>query len=196
MSEISKPEDFIMVYDDILSLEECHKIIEYFEYQQKNNRTHGRSPGESLRREDNSYCLGSYECTYSEETIDPVISSFHKNFWEIAYKDYSQKYAALDDIQRHKIFSFKLQKTVPGSGYHIWHSECCNRESSVRVGVYVLYLNDVHEGGETEFLYQKTRVSAKAGRLVIFPSAWTHLHRGNPPISNTKYIMTGWLEFC
>jgi len=25
--------------------------------------------------------------------------------------------------------------------------------------------------------------------------AFTHTHRGNPPLSNTKYIMTGWLEY-
>ena len=31
--------------------------------------------------------------------------------------------------------------------------------------------------------------------LCLFPSDWTHLHRGNPPISNDKYIMTGWYNY-
>jgi len=58
-----------------------------------------------------------------------------------------------------------------------------------------LYLNDVEEGGETEFLYVKRRVSAKKGRFVLWPAGFTHTHRGNPPLSGEKYIMTGWVEF-
>ena len=59
----------------------------------------------------------------------------------------------------------------------------------------MLYLNDVKEGGETEFLYQHKRYQPKEGTLLIFPAGFTHTHRGNPPISNDKYIVTGWLEF-
>jgi hypothetical protein len=59
----------------------------------------------------------------------------------------------------------------------------------------MIYLNDVEEGGETEFLYQKRRVQAKQGRLVMWPAAYTHTHRGNPPLSGDKYALTGWLEF-
>jgi hypothetical protein len=53
----------------------------------------------------------------------------------------------------------------------------------------------VEEGGETEFLYLSQRVKPKTGRLVIFPSGYVHTHRGNPPLSGEKYIMTGWIEF-
>ena len=58
----------------------------------------------------------------------------------------------------------------------------------------MLYLNDIDEGGETEFLYQHKRVPPKAGTIVIWPTGFSHTHRGNPPLSNTKYIVTGWLN--
>jgi len=54
------------------------------------------------------------------------------------------------------------------------------------------YLNDNFEGGETEFLYLNKRVSAKQGRIIIFPAGFTHVHRGNPPIGGEKYIVTSW----
>ena len=57
-----------------------------------------------------------------------------------------------------------------------------------------LYLNDV-KGGETEFLNQSLRVEAVKNRFVMFPATYTHIHRGNPPLSGTKYIITGWVEF-
>ena len=61
--------------------------------------------------------------------------------------------------------------------------------------VWTVYLNDIDKGGETEFLYQSERIKAKKGRVVFFPANWTHIHRGNPPLSETKYIATGWYNF-
>jgi len=60
---------------------------------------------------------------------------------------------------------------------------------------WMVYLNDVEEGGETEFLYQHKRLKPEQGTLVIWPASFTHTHRGNPPLSNDKYIVTGWTEF-
>lgn len=88
-----------------------------------------------------------------------------------------------------------MQKSVPltGDGYHRWHSERFGMASSERVLAWTIYLNTVSEGGETEFMYQGKRIDAKAGRIVIWPAGWTHVHRGNPPLSNEKYILTGWI---
>jgi len=55
-----------------------------------------------------------------------------------------------------------------------------------------MYLNEIEEGGETEFLYLNKRVKSKAGRVIIFPAGFTHTHRGNPPINQTKYILSSW----
>jgi len=60
---------------------------------------------------------------------------------------------------------------------------------------FILYLNDVADGGETEFLYYPRRIKPKTGKLVLFPGGYTHTHRGNPPLLGTKYILTGWVEF-
>ena len=58
---------------------------------------------------------------------------------------------------------------------------------------WMVYLNDVNEGGETEWLYQQLKIKPKRGTVVIWPTGFTHLHRGNPPMSN-KYIVTGWFS--
>ena len=63
------------------------------------------------------------------------------------------------------------------------------------IKTYILYLNDVEEGGETELLYQSMRFKPEAGTLLLFPAGFTHTHRGNPPLSGEKYIMTGWVEY-
>ena len=60
---------------------------------------------------------------------------------------------------------------------------------------YILYLNTVKEGGETEFLYQHLRVKPEAGTFLLFPADYMYTHRGNPPLTEEKYIVTGWIEF-
>jgi hypothetical protein len=88
----------------------------------------------------------------------------------------------------------KIQKTKPGQGYHVWHTEATTRENCNRLFAFMLYLNDVDEGGETEFLYLKKRFTPQKNRLLIWPAGFTHTHRGNQPLSGEKYVITGWIE--
>lgn len=91
--------------------------------------------------------------------------------------------------------TFKWQLTKAGSGgYSVWHIEQSPGYQANRLLVWSIYLNDVENGGETEFLYQQRKIKPKTGTLVIWPAGVTHPHRGNPPYSNDKFILTGWFE--
>ncbi len=66
----------------------------------------------------------------------------------------------------------------------------------------LIYLNDVEEGGETEFpqlqkpgTYIKLSVQPKAGTMVIFPPMWPWLHAGRKPISGRKYFAHSYLHY-
>jgi hypothetical protein len=96
--------------------------------------------------------------------------------------------------------TFNVQKYLKNSGgYPHWHSEIYPKDEACeqlhRVLAFQFYLNDVTEGGETEFYYQKRKVESKEGRLVIFPAGFTHTHRGNVSKSGDKYIITSWVMF-
>ncbi|WP_252728259.1 2OG-Fe(II) oxygenase [Alteromonas sp. C1M14] len=89
--------------------------------------------------------------------------------------------------------------TAEKGGYPYWHSEVYpqlpHNEALHRVLLFMFYLNDVEEGGETEFYYQQQCIQPKVGRMVIAPAGFTHTHRGNVPVSNDKYILTSWMLF-
>ena len=96
--------------------------------------------------------------------------------------------------------SINIQKYQQNKGgYPHWHSEQFpqngHNEALHRVVLYMFYLNDVEEGGETEFYYQQRKISPKKGTMVIAPAGFTHSHRGNRPVSGDKYIATSWLMF-
>ena len=91
---------------------------------------------------------------------------------------------------------FNLQYYKPGGGYHLWH---CERQSSSRASTYrhivwMTYHNDVPDCG-TECFNQDLYVPAKKCRTVIWPSDWTHHHRGRKSETSEKIIATGWFHF-
>jgi len=64
-----------------------------------------------------------------------------------------------------------------------------------RYMVFLWYLNDVAEGGETRFTDLNIDVQARCGRLLVFPPYWMYQHAGMPPKSNDKYILSTYLLF-
>ena len=90
--------------------------------------------------------------------------------------------------------TMQLQKYEKNVGKYLYHHDgICNfTERKIRKLTFIWYLNDVEEGGETEF-WSCYRIKPEAGKLVLFPADWTFPHTGKVPISNDKYIITGWL---
>ena len=61
--------------------------------------------------------------------------------------------------------------------------------------VFMTYLNDISDEGETEWKHQGLKVKPEKGLTVIWPADWTYTHKGIPSHSETKYIATGWYNF-
>ena len=68
-------------------------------------------------------------------------------------------------------------------------------DKSRRYMVFLWYLNDVQEGGETEFCDLGIKVQARTGRLLMFPPFWMFQHAGLAPVSNDKYIVSTYMLF-
>jgi hypothetical protein len=181
-------DDFISVYDDVLSLDECNSFIEYI------NQIEGKSLLFKDQEGERSHKINQKAINFSQHYNLTAWTWIGDKFFPIikdCVDDYLNTYSIL---LRGKflIYDVKAKKIPPGGGFHDWHYENTDSLSSSRAFVVQLYLNTIEEGGETEFLYLNKRVSSKAGRLIIFPSGFTHTHRGNPPIQQTKYILTSW----
>ena len=92
----------------------------------------------------------------------------------------------------------QLQKYNPGGGFFAWHTERTSAKThdlASRHLVFMTYLNDVTDGGETEFALQNLKVQPRKGLTLIWPVDWTHTHRGVTSPTQHKYIVTGWLNY-
>ena len=97
----------------------------------------------------------------------------------------------VNEIQRFTIKEFiYIQKYPPGGGFKKWHFE--EPGHLKRCLVFMTFLNDMTDEGGTEFLYQDLKVEPKKGLTLIWPSYWTHTHRGVISKTQEKYIVTGW----
>ena len=92
---------------------------------------------------------------------------------------------------------YNIQRYDPGYNYKHWHIETGGPSENklLRHLTFMTYLNDIEEGGETEYLYQNLSVKPKKGLTLIWPAGWTHPHRGIPASNEVKYISTGWASF-
>ena len=75
------------------------------------------------------------------------------------------------------------------------HVDSTDKESSLRFLAFFWYLNDVDQGGDTEFLNFDLTIQPRKGRLFIFPPMWMYPHRGNVTISHDKYLLSSYLHF-
>ena len=108
---------------------------------------------------------------------------------------YAQEYPFLNALPRIKLFcAFKIQKYNPGECYSALHCESMGSDLD-RVLAWMIYLNDVTDGGETEFPSQDKKFQPRCGDFLIWPAHFTHPHRGIASKTQVKYIVTGWTVY-
>jgi len=191
---------FIKVYEAFES-DLCDKIVSVFEHNMETGCVYKRY--DEVRRDNQLECNESVDGksknipTNVVDEIDLRNTEVSKEFFEIlseCIREYTNDIGIQGLIAPVFFKNMLVQRNEADKfqSYSSWHCETANRGTSDRSFVYILYLNDDFEGGETEFMFQKYKQKPKKGSLVIFPAGYTHTHRGGMLISGTKYIATGW----
>ena len=208
--------DFIGVFDLDLRDDHIDKFIDYYKTCEKYKVSHTRNITHTHADKDRTYAghiqdnlvaVGPDPASYRHKhDVGPTVyrmvnhkagemSTLYNDIIRECWQQYSNKYFTLQVLEV-ETYNANIQRTLPGQGYHTWHYEndFRSRAALPRVLASMMYLNDVDDGGETEFLYQSKRFSPKKGRVLLWPAQFTHTHRGNPPLSGEKYIITSWIE--
>jgi hypothetical protein len=185
--EINKLDNFICGwYADDTSF--CDELIEYYH---NNDKVEGKV---GFRVDKN--VKDSIECSLlpGEEMWRRYVGDFLQPFTN----EYIKKYPYCNMYSPWRaIEGVNVQCYNPNSAFYGWHSErTISKHPMVsRHLVFMTYLNDVTDGGETEFLYQKIKVKPEKGLTLIWNSDWTFTHRGIPSKTQQKFITTGWYNY-
>lgn len=187
--------DLIYTNKISISRELCNDIINLFE--QEDNRFAGQSASglDKNFKDTTDFVITTGGTRWdkinkllSKELNNNVIDYVNKynNMVHPTYQIFGTTYLSTASMQ--------LQKYDKNVGKYVYHEDftCDFTNRKIRKLTFIWYLNDVAEGGETEF-WSKYSIKPEAGKLVLFPACWTFPHTGKVPISNDKYIITGWL---
>jgi hypothetical protein len=90
---------------------------------------------------------------------------------------------------------YKIQHYRKNEGHFKWHFDALGPGAWERQLALVIFLNSVAEGGETSFHRHNLRVRPVAGDALLFPTFWTHMHCGEIPRSEDKYIVSSFVCF-
>lgn len=180
---------FIGIFENYFDNQYIDEIIKYFHTYDDLEVFQGKYLPKHLRDDKQLYMLDPVR-------IHKVHPHFSQYFFEVLKAKiipvYMEEFSILQE-REYSCRQLKMKHIEAGGGYHQWHYESTGDDTTRKI-VVQLYLNDVEEGGETEFLYQKKRINAKRNRLIMWPADWTYTHRGNTPLKRDKYILTTWLE--
>ena len=191
-----KYKDFIGVFSDVYPEGFCKHLIDEFDRNQSLGAGSNRQDHEgALKHQKDDYQMFSngkninFDSFEGTKTIDVFFEGL-----QTCFNKYENEYSVIKHVKTN-CNNMKMQKTLSGSGYHVWHAEQANGVDATRSLVYMIYLNTLptEANGETEFLYQQRRINPIENTMVLWPAGFTHPHRGNPVYGdNAKYIVTGW----
>jgi len=182
---INKLDNFIGAwYHDDTSI--CDKLIDYH----SNNPTYAGVTNKGLDK----LVKDSEDCIINDESL-----VLEYCYWmSDAMTRYKEKYPWCDSYGAFMpIEPISVQYYTPGAAYFGYHTERVGARmpNASRHLVFMTYLNDVTEGGETEWVHQKLKIKPERGLTVIWPADWTFTHRGCVSMTQEKYIVTGWVNY-
>lgn len=197
--------DNIAVFPNAFSPLLCEQLMEFMDNKFAQAKENGAAAGKNI---DESFNQDGVSFVVSEKRIDqslelskfPSGQNLYGEFMsglERYSRHYFEMYAGHDlYAQSVHPMQFKCQKSSAGGGFCQWHFEQGNdSECSKRFAVWMIYLNDVTKGGHTEFRHQDISLQPQQGSLVIWPAAYTHVHRAAPDLEQDKYIATAWYVY-
>ena len=176
--------DLIQVHENVLTSETCDELISIFE---SNSDKHEKIDQEGKPN--------FTQFNFTRNRVENIHNLLIKEVFK--YRDKYYKYVHQEVFpSSHAFEEFRIKRYNRGGQERFdTHVDVADYLTARRFLSFFWYLNDVEEGGETEFLYQSRRIKPKRGTMVICPSGFTHTHRGNPPLTGNKYMINGWIEF-
>ena len=125
-------------------------------------------------------------------------------------KDSVRMVTFLPPIDKVHTSGFRIKKYLKNEGYYRYHADAAwldmtNNTDRYRTipGKYtvdsrilsvIMYFNTVDEGGETVFPLIPISIKPVKGRIAVFPTHWTYLHKAEVPVSSDKYSMNTFIH--
>ena len=191
--EIVRAAECIFYAKELISKDLCRALIENYERDPRKhpgNAVSGRSEYKSVDDVKVSTdlefgCEGVWTAVHTElhSAVSGVVSRLAAQFPSL-------------QVFPLRCTDYKIQHYRRNEGHFKWHFDALGPGAWDRQLAMVIYLNSVADGGETCFHRQNLKVAPVAGDALFFPTFWTHMHCGEIPKSEDKYIISSFVCFA
>ena len=171
----------------------CSEIIEFFENNKKLQKQGITAQGKNLKlKKTTDITINPNDLKNPKyKILEKYIHELHK-----CYMDYQKQWPFLKTmLKKIDIPAFNIQKYSRGDHFAHLHSERTSLSTLHRLFAWMTYLNDVEDGGKTNFSHYGISIKPQTGKTLIWPAEWTHAHAGEILNDGKKYIITGWMHF-
>jgi prolyl 4-hydroxylase len=188
-SPIADLRNYVRYYDGALTAEFCAQMVDAFESSAHLQATQTRGKQAGLN---NSSWV---ELNVSRFADAAFLGFFHAQI-DKYLAIYNKSLALTLPIPTSaKLDELRIKRYRAGGDDNFEPHFDSYQQKSARYLVFLWYLNDVADGGETQFVDLDIAVAPRVGRLLMFPPYWMFQHAGLPPLSNDKYIISTYLMF-
>lgn len=187
----------IAIYDDVINKDACDYILNTV--REKGTFTKSRVGGtdksniSNIRTSEEINITKNKNMTQIDKLLYNIFNASIINYISTITKMWiNHDYSKIIDISTDD--GYILLHYSIGEKYmtHVDQDTMRNGQEKMRVVSAVLYLNEDFEGGETYFNVQDVSVCPKKGRVVIFPSSFSHIHESKPVNTGDKYSIVTW----
>lgn len=173
--------DYVLHVKDVMPIDMCKDLISTYD-----------AVAEKVQYENEGYNFGELNINLDED-----FKPFREDMWYLMssiHKFYVEKtQAQIPESQSYE--APRIKRYEPNEGFFDWHLDSCNIQTAKRSLVMFWYLNDVNEGGETIFdVGSEIAIKPEAGSVVCFPPNYLYPHKGAMPISNSKYVISSYVN--
>ena len=195
LSDVIKPcerlIDYIKVYDDICDKETCNQIVELFESQEEHHSYIDRLKRPTFTEMNISQRYAARDAAwvgFQKQVQSMFVEAVSKYMDELDIgPDFPAKYA----FEEFRIKRYRQRSDDEFAD----HVDVGDYNSARRFLVCFLYLNDVEDGGTTDFPKINHTITPKCASILMFPPNWMYRHAGRPVIKGTKYILGSYLHY-
>ncbi|ABA47147.1 2OG-Fe(II) oxygenase superfamily [Synechococcus phage syn9] len=183
-------ENYIRIWDDVISEDLCKEIIEKFE---RDPARHNK-----VNREQRPQFI-DYNISDRYEYKDPDWVQIQLDIQEV-FIDYAEKYIDALDVgpdfpARYCFEQYRIKKYSLATDCYKDHVDVQDYNSARRFLVGFIYLNTPYQGGETRFPKLDLDIKPVTGRMLMFPANWMYRHSGQPVVGSPKYLLGTYLQY-
>ena len=189
---------YIKIYDDVIDADSCNLLIGKFESAEEDQY-------EVIRQAERDKAIAFTQINLANSAD---WTSVQNGMLEV-FQDYIMHYINDCNIQpkqwptTYGYEAIRIKRYLDND-YDRFdpHVDVMNIDTARRFLAFFIYLNDVDEGGETEFVqltkpgtHIPLKIKAQQGRLLMFPPQWMYYHAGLKPVSNSKYLIHSYCHY-